>query len=475
MSTIIPFSLMYSALDGLQGPVYVGTGCHFRRTSLCQFDPPWFKDRNCNFFSFCFQRHKMDDNMDDNIGQCSSLHPKKFGNSELLIESIRMAGYKGLSLVDSPYVKSGTQGAPAIHKPLLHEHIVAEAIDVISCWYEDKTEWGKSLGWIYGSVTEDVVTGYQMHNRGWNCVYCSVKPDFFCGTAPINLTDRLHQVLRWATGAVEIFFFRNNALLASSKMNFLQKIAHSGNGIYPFTSIFLITYCFLPALSLFSGQFIVQAIDVNFLFYLLLISTTLTALAVLEIKWSNINLEEWWRNEQFWLIGGTSAHLTAVLQGLLKTIAGIEISFNLTSKPSADDNDDEFADLYIVRWTSLMILLIVIIVINLIAIAVGFSRTIYRTTPQWSGLVGGVFFSFLGLSTSIAWEKEGGLLPLLFCGTSILPLHANFFILWNLQNSRATFDVYFSVHSGERGKTEDSARKMYIIIVLHAELLPIKQ
>ncbi|CAL1393122.1 unnamed protein product [Linum trigynum] len=77
-------------------------------------------------------------------------------------------------------------------------------------------------------------------------------------------------------------------------------------------------------------------------------------LAVLEIKWFGIELEEWWRNEQFWLIGGTSAHLAAVLQGLLKVVAGIEISFTLTSKSGGDDVDDEFADLYIVKWTSLM-------------------------------------------------------------------------------------------------------------------------
>jgi hypothetical protein len=29
---------------------------------------------------------------------------------------------------------------------------------------------------------------------------------------------------------------------------------------------------------------------------------------------ADISLEEWWRNEQFWVIGGTSAHLAAVLQ-----------------------------------------------------------------------------------------------------------------------------------------------------------------
>ena len=82
-------------------------------------------------------------------------------------------------------------------------------------------------------------------------------------------------------------------------------------------------------------------LSITFLIYLLIISLTLCLLALLEIKWSGINLEEWWRNEQFWLIGGTSAHLAAVLQGLLKVIAGIEISFTLTSKSGGDDNDDD--------------------------------------------------------------------------------------------------------------------------------------
>ncbi|TQD80601.1 hypothetical protein C1H46_033853 [Malus baccata] len=248
-----------------------------------------------------------------------SLLPKRFGNSTFLIDSIPVAEFQGRPLADHPAVKNGRPpGALTIPRELLDASTVAEAISVISCWYEDKTEWGERVGWIYGSVTEDVVTGYRMHNRGWKSVYCVTKRDAFRGSAPINLTDRLHQVLRWATGSVEIFFSRNNALLASSRMKFLQRIAYLNVGIYPFTSIFLIVYCFLPALSLFSGQFIVQNLNVSFLTYLLAITLTLCMLAILEIKWSGIELEEWWRNEQFWLIGGTSAHLAAVLQGLLK-------------------------------------------------------------------------------------------------------------------------------------------------------------
>ena len=271
--------------------------------------------------------------------------------------------------------------------------------------YEDKTEWGDRVGWIYGSVTEDVVTGYRMHNRGWRSVYCITKRDAFRGSAPINLTDRLHQVLRWATGSVEIFFSKNNAFLASKRLKLLQRLSYLNVGIYPFTSVFLVVYCFLPALSLFSGFFIVETLSIAFLIYLLIITVCLVMLAILEVKWSGVELEQWWRNEQFWLISGTSAHLAAVVQGLLKVMAGIEISFTLTSKSAGEDEDDMFADLYIVKWSSLMVPPIVIAMTNIIAIAVAFSRTIYSANPQWSKFIGGAFFSFWVLAHLYPFAK----------------------------------------------------------------------
>ncbi|KAK8945102.1 Cellulose synthase-like protein D2 [Platanthera zijinensis] len=399
------FDINMRALDGLQGPVYVGTGCLFRRMALYGFDPPRSKPiSGGGCCGICFpgrrgtkqqdiETHALRMEEDEAMNMYS--FPRKFGNSSFLIDSIAVAEFQGRPLADHPSVKNGRPpGALLIPRVPLDASTVAEAVSVVSSWYEDKTEWGASVGWIYGSVTEDVVTGYRMHNRGWRSIYCVTKRDAFRGTAPINLTDRLHQVLRWATGSVEIFFSRNNALLAGRKLKFLQRIAYLNVAIYPFTSIFLIVYCFLPALSLFSGQFIVQTLNVTFLVYLLAITICLVLLAVLEIKWSGIALEEWWRNEQFWLIGGTSAHLAAVVQGLLKVFAGIEISFTLTSKSAGDDEDDEFADLYIVKWSSLMIPPLTIIFLNVIAIAVGVSRTIYAVIPQWSKLLGGVFFSF---------------------------------------------------------------------------------
>ncbi|CAH2059670.1 unnamed protein product [Thlaspi arvense] len=409
------------ALDGLQGPVYVGTGCMFRRYALYGFNPP-----RANEYSGVFGQdkapamHVRTQSQASQTSQASDLEsdtqpltddpdlglPKKFGNSTMFTDTIPIAEYQGRPLADHMSVKNGRPpGALLLPRPPLDAPTVAEAIAVISCWYEDNTEWGDRIGWIYGSVTEDVVTGYRMHNRGWRSIYCITKRDAFRGTAPINLTDRLHQVLRWATGSVEIFFSKNNAMFATRRLKFLQRVAYLNVGIYPFTSIFLVVYCFLPALCLFSGKFIVQSLDIHFLSYLLSITVTLTLISLLEVKWSGIGLEEWWRNEQFWLIGGTSAHLAAVVQGLLKVIAGIEISFTLTSKSSGEDEDDVFADLYIVKWTGLFIMPLTIIVVNLVAIVIGASRTIYSVIPQWSKLLGGIFFSLWVLTHMYPFAK----------------------------------------------------------------------
>ncbi|KAF2286363.1 hypothetical protein GH714_015418 [Hevea brasiliensis] len=392
------------ALDGVQGPVYVGTGCMFRRFALYGFEPPnpdKYEQKNKDGAE---TRPLTTTDFDPDLDL--NLLPKRFGNSTMLAESIPIAEYLGRPLADHPAVKYGRPpGALRVPREPLDATTVAEAVSAISCWYEDKTEWGDRVGWIYGSVTEDVVTGYRMHNRGWHSVYCVTKRDAFRGSAPINLTDRLHQVLRWATGSVEIFFSRNNAFLASRKLKILQRLAYLNVGIYPFTSIFLIVYCFLPALSLFSGFFIVQRLSIAFLAYLLTITICLISLAILELRWSGIGLEEWWRNEQFWLISGTSAHLAAVVQGLLKVIAGIEISFTLTSKSAGEDNDDIYAELYLVKWTSLMIPPIVIAMTNMIAIGFAFIRTIYSTTPQWSKFIGGAFFSFWVLAHLYPFAK----------------------------------------------------------------------
>lgn len=84
---------------------------------------------------------------------------------------------------------------------------------------------------------------------------------------------------------------------------------------------------------------------------------------------------------------------------------GIEISFTLTSKSASEDEDDVFAELYLVKWSSLMLPPIVIAMVNIISVCYAFARTIYSSTPSWSKFLGGAFFSFWVLAHLYPFAK----------------------------------------------------------------------
>jgi cellulose synthase A len=102
-----------------------------------------------------------------------------------------------------------------------------------------------------------------MHCRGWKSVYCTPTRPAFKGSAPINLSDRLHQVLRWALGSVEIFMSRHCPLWYAygGRLKWLERFAYTNTIVYPFTSIPLIAYCTIPAVCLLTGKFIIPTVS----------------------------------------------------------------------------------------------------------------------------------------------------------------------------------------------------------------------
>lgn len=126
------------------------------------------------------------------------------------------------------------------------------------------------IGWIYGSVTEDILTGFKMHCRGWRSIYCMPPRPAFKGSAPINLSDRLNQVLRWALGSVEICLSRHCPLWygygggSGGGLKCLERLAYINTTVYPLTSLPLLAYCVLPAVCLLTGKFIIPTVRTYF-------------------------------------------------------------------------------------------------------------------------------------------------------------------------------------------------------------------
>ncbi|KAA8518185.1 hypothetical protein F0562_015659 [Nyssa sinensis] len=151
------FDINLRGLDGIQGPVYVGTGCVFNRTALYGYEPPLkpghkkpAKKKSCKHGDPTVPVFNLEDieegiegtGFDDEKSLLMSQMSleKRFGQSAVFVASTLMEN-GGVSQSANP------------------EILLKEAIHVISCGYEDKTDWGSEIGWIYGSVTEDILTG----------------------------------------------------------------------------------------------------------------------------------------------------------------------------------------------------------------------------------------------------------------------------------------------------------------------------
>ncbi|KAJ1385655.1 Cellulose synthase [Sesbania bispinosa] len=299
---------------------------------------------------------------------------KRFGQSPVFIASTLMEG----------------GGLP---KGINSRLLIKEAIHVISCGYEDKTEWGKEIGWIYGSVTEDILTWFKMHCRRWKSVYCMPKRAAFKGSVPINLSDRLHQVLKWALGSVEIFLSGHCPLWYgySGKLKWLQRLAYINIIVYPFTSIPLLVYCAIPAVCLLTGKFIIPILSNLASIWLMVLFISIILACVLELRWSGVSIQDWWRNEQFWVIGGVSAHLFAVFQGILRVIAGVDTNLKVRAKAA---EDTVFGELYLFKWTTLLIPPTSLVILNMVGIVAGISNAINNGYDSWGPLFGKLFFSF---------------------------------------------------------------------------------
>ncbi|KAK9291279.1 hypothetical protein L1049_009468 [Liquidambar formosana] len=276
------FDINLRGLDGIQGPVYVGTGCVFNRTALYGYEPPLKpKHKKRGLVSTCFggsrkkssksskkdpNKKKSGKHVDPTVPICN------LEDLEDIEEEVEGAGFddeKSLLTSQTSLEKRFGQSAVFVASTLMEhggvpesatpENLLKEAIHVISCGYEDRTDWGSEIGWIYGSVTENILTGFKMHARGWRSIYCMPHLPAFKGSAPINLSGRLNQVLWSALGSVEILLSRHCPIWYGygGRLKWLERFAYVNTTIYPITAIPLLAYCTLPAICLLTGKFII--------------------------------------------------------------------------------------------------------------------------------------------------------------------------------------------------------------------------
>ncbi|KAK8270105.1 hypothetical protein V6Z12_D11G172900 [Gossypium hirsutum] len=231
-------------LAGLQGPPYSGTGCFHRRKVIYGAWP----------------------------GNAASINDyeamKEFGKSEEFQESVTHAlkGEKGIRKSISDYLEASFQ--------------------VAACDYESGSSWGTKFGWIYGSMTEDVLTGLNIHKKGWKSNFHLLDPPAFLGCAPTGGPAAMTQQKRWATGLLEILVSKSNPIVftLTGNLQFRLYLFYIYLLSWGLTSVPELCYAALPAYCIIANSYFLPKVRIKSVGYYVCVFPTIHHYKILTIN-----------------------------------------------------------------------------------------------------------------------------------------------------------------------------------------------
>ncbi|GMI76425.1 cellulose synthase like G3, ARABIDOPSIS THALIANA CELLULOSE SYNTHASE-LIKE G3 [Hibiscus trionum] len=221
----------------------------------------------------------------------------------------------------------------AVKNPIKSLDALALAHTVASCNYENQTKWGHQIGFRYGTLAEDLFTGYRLHCEGWRSIFCDPERAAFLGSAPINLVDVLNQCERWGVGLLEIGLSKYSPItFGRRKMGLPIGLGYCCYIFWPVLSIPTTIYAFLPALALFNGVSIFPKISEPWfpLYSFLVIGAY--GQDFLEYMAHGSTVKTWWNAQRMWMIRNISSFSSSTVECLLKSIGLSTYGFTVTSK-----------------------------------------------------------------------------------------------------------------------------------------------
>ncbi|KAK7261127.1 hypothetical protein RIF29_27431 [Crotalaria pallida] len=291
-------------IGGLQGMFYAGTNCLHRREVIYGLSPNIVDNEN----------GKKD--LGFNNGRLSHME-RIFGTSKEFVESAAhaLAGKKIFAPNDN------------------HINSFETAIEVASCGYEYDTDWGKEVGWMYGTTSEDVLTGLKIHVRGWRSEFCTPDPIAFMDCSPQDYLATMSQQKRWASGLLDILLSKHCPIFGTlfGKLQFRECLGYMWVTIWALRSIPEICYAALPAYCIITNSsFLPKEHGLWIITTLLLVTYNISTLT--ECLLTGLSIRTWWNNQRMVRITAMNAWFFGFLAILLKKLRMSDTVFEITKK-----------------------------------------------------------------------------------------------------------------------------------------------
>ncbi|QCE09538.1 cellulose synthase A [Vigna unguiculata] len=251
---------------------------------------------------------------------------------------------------------------------------IEEAVQVAGCEYECGTWWGEKIGWLYGSIAEDVPTGLNIHRRGWRSECCTPDPIAFTGCAPRGLLSSMVQQKRWATGLTVVFFGKHSPIMGMifGKIQFRAGLSYSWLANWGLRSVFEVCYALLPPYCIITDTSIFpKGPGLWIPIALFVIYSIHTLLEYLKI---GLSIRHWWNNQRMSIITTTTAWFIGFLSAMVK-LAGISDNvFEITEKELSSDGNDGDAGRFTFDESPVFVVGTTILLVQLGAMLIRFLR-----------------------------------------------------------------------------------------------------
>ncbi|RVW38932.1 putative cellulose synthase-like protein H3 [Vitis vinifera] len=190
------------------------------------------------------------------------------------------------------------------------------------------------IGCLYGSTTEDVLTGMRIQARGWKSTDCRPDPPAFLGCAPSGGPAALTQQKRWATGLLEILFSKNSPFIAAftAKLQFRQCLAYLWFISWALRSIPELCYLALPAYCIMAGSHFLPKVQEPAVLIPISLFVCYNFYTLFEYYGAGFSIRACWNNLRMGRITAVTAWLFGFFSVILKLLGLSETVFEVTKK-----------------------------------------------------------------------------------------------------------------------------------------------
>ncbi|KAK9056770.1 hypothetical protein SSX86_024133 [Deinandra increscens subsp. villosa] len=357
-SQLANLSFIINGMSSSQGIVYVGSNCFHRRKVIYGSSP------------------------NDTIKSAGNISNKDlhkiFGKSVELRESA---------------AQILSESNPKIERQKSPSKFIEAAVHVASCRYEYGTSWGKQVGFLYGSSTEDILTGLDIHGRGWRSAITLPDPVAFLGCAATTFPSSLIQQKRWVAGPLEILFTDKNPLLLTIKANlwFRQALAYIYFCLCGVGSVPELCYASLPVYCIITGSHFLPKINEHAFLIFMGIFVITNLYGFWECRRVGVSVRMWWNLQRIGRVNTMTAWLFGFLSVMLKLMGLSNTVFEVTQKENrsnddGNDKDNDNVGMFTYDKSLIIVPGVVILLLNMVALIKGMLKMYYSET--WMGVLG---------------------------------------------------------------------------------------